>query len=103
MKTKFYRKDECSMFCGGSFHTLSIIHTNLLKLCAILVLFFVNFIKNLFKNLFNNNVIDHFRKILNNRQRQTTLDRFLKKESQDSSSAKRKNTRKRENTTRDVT
>ena len=47
------------------------------------------FIKNLFKNLFNDNVIDHFRKILNNRQRQTTLDRFLKKESQDSSSAKR--------------
>ena len=60
-----------------------------MKLCATLLLFFVIFIRNLFKNLLNDNVIDHFRKILNNRHRQTTLDRFLKKESQDCSSAKR--------------
>ena len=60
-----------------------------MKLCATLLLFFVIFIRNLFKNLLNDNFIDPFRKILNNRQRQTTLDRFSKKESQDFSSAKR--------------
>ena len=40
-------------------------------------------------NLFNDNVIDHFKKILKNRQRQTTLDKFIKQKSQDSSSIKK--------------
>jgi hypothetical protein len=31
-------------------------------------------------NLFNDNVMQHFRKIKNNRQKQITLDRFLSKE-----------------------
>ena len=32
-------------------------------------------------NLFNDNVIDHFKKILKNCQRQTTLDKFIKQKS----------------------
>ena len=39
-------------------------------------------------NLFNDNVINHFKKILKNRQRQTTLDKFIKQKSQDSSCLK---------------
>ncbi|KAF2347165.1 hypothetical protein FHG87_022078 [Trinorchestia longiramus] len=40
-------------------------------------------------NLFNDNVIEHSRKILRNRHKQTTLDKFLKKKPQNCLIAKR--------------